>query len=81
MTTEKADRHAWIFHGFAVLHETVRRLRVRAGWMAAVAGDFRFVRSRVLAELAAIFFSSGRDAHAGQVRALPGLLACHEVLL
>lgn len=44
----------------------VSRMRLlRAGGMTAVAADFRFVRSRFLAQLTAVFFSRRRNADAG----------------
>jgi len=50
---------------------------LRAGRMAAIAGDFGLFRSRVLAKLAAIFFASGRYANAGLMAALVGLGIAH----
>jgi hypothetical protein len=38
--------------------------------MAAIAGDFNFVETGVLAELAAIFLSLGGNAYTGKVSAL-----------
>ncbi len=48
-----------------------------AGGMTATAGDFRFARSRILADLATVLFFRGRDANTGQMGTLSGLLVGH----
>jgi len=45
--------------------------------MAAIAGDFRIVGSRILAQLTAIFLSLGGSAQTGRVGALSRFLWCH----
>jgi len=50
---------------------------LRASRMAAIAGDFRFVGSRILAQLTAIFLSLGGNAQTGRVGALFRFLCCH----
>jgi hypothetical protein len=45
--------------------------------MAAIAGDFCFFRSGILAKLAAIFFASRRYANAGLMAALVGFGIAH----
>jgi hypothetical protein len=45
--------------------------------MSAVTGDFYFVGSGVLTELAAILFSGGSDTYAGRMSAFTRFCVCH----
>jgi hypothetical protein len=49
--------------------------------MAAIAGNFGIVAAGILAKLAAISFSPGRDTHAGKMRTLVLFVRCHSRLL
>jgi hypothetical protein len=49
--------------------------------MAAVTGNFGLATAGVLAKLAAISFSPGRDTYAGKMRTLVLFVRCHSRLL
>jgi hypothetical protein len=49
--------------------------------MAAAASDLGLFISCVFAELAAVFFTTGRDAHARKVGAFLFVICCHGNLL